>query len=105
MLKPVLRVVDNLEVGTITGTVTRDLHDRGQCGPTPSGVYPATCTCSARSPTEPGTPDDTTDLGRPEGGDALTSAMVDPNTLQLHDRFRPAGDYRLAYTCDNDDPS
>ena len=38
------------------------------------------------------------------GDDALTSAMVDPDTLSYTIGFVPAGSYRLAYTCDDDEP-
>ena len=39
----------------------------------------------------------------PNGDDALTSAMVDPNTFRYTIGFVPAGNYRVAYTCDLDD--
>ena len=39
-LKPVLRVVDNLEVGTITGTVELGLHDRGSMRADDVGCLP-----------------------------------------------------------------
>ena len=38
------------------------------------------------------------------GGNALTSAMVDENSFSYTIGFVPAGEYRLAYTCDKDDP-
>jgi len=37
------------------------------------------------------------------GDDALTSAMVDPDTFRYTIGFVPAGNYRVAYTCDLDD--
>jgi hypothetical protein len=38
------------------------------------------------------------------GDNALTSAMVDENSFSYTIGFVPAGEYRLAYTCDKDDP-
>lgn len=104
LLKPVLRVVDNLEVGTITGTVDGTFIT-GQCGSTTTGVYPGNVYLFGPvTDTEPGTPDDYDGIWDDEnGGDALTSAMVDPNTFSYTIGFVPAGNYRLAYTCDVDD--
>ena len=39
----------------------------------------------------------------PNGDDALTSAMVSPDTFRYTIGFVPAGNYRVAYTCDLDD--
>jgi hypothetical protein len=99
-LKPVLRMVDNLEVGTITGTVTP------QCGETTTGVYPGNVYLFGPvTDAEPGTPEDydgiVDDL---QGGpDPLASAMVDPDSFTYTIGYVPAGNYRLAYTCNPDD--
>jgi hypothetical protein len=97
MLKPVLRMVDNLQVGSIAGDVDPTLIG-ARCGgsglePYPGNVYlfgpiPAGATA---------TPDDYDGVD-----DALTSAMVDPDTFRYTIGFVPAGDYRVAYTCDLD---
>ena len=39
-----------------------------------------------------------------KGDNALTSAMVNKNSFQLHDRLRSGRGTRLAYTCDKDEP-
>jgi len=105
-LKPVLRVVDNLEVGAITGTVSSDFMTAAQCEPSPSGVYPGNVYLFGPvTDTEPGTPDDDDLVWDDVNGDnALTSAMVDENSFSYTIGFVPAGEYRLAYTCDKDDP-
>jgi len=104
VLKPVLRVVDNLEVGTITGAVDATFIT-GQCESTTSGVYPGNVYLFGPvTDTEPGTPDDYDGIWDDvNGSDALTSAMVDPDTFSYTIGFVPAGNYRLAYTCDDDD--
>ena len=104
-LKPVLRVVDNLEVGTITGTVDSTFI-AGQCESTTSGVYPGNVYLFGPvTETEPGTPDDYDGIWDDlNGADALASAMVDANSFSYTIGFVPAGNYRLAYTCDTDDP-
>jgi hypothetical protein len=103
LLKPVLRLIDNLEVGAITGRVDPAVIDScpdDQSAPYPGNVYlfgpiPAGGTV---------TPDDYDGIvGDANGDDALTSAMVDPNTFEYTIGFVPAGDYVVAYTCDSDD--
>jgi hypothetical protein len=105
MLKPVLRVVDNLEVGTITGTVDPTFI-ASQCESTTSGAYPGNVYLFGPvTETEPGTPDDYDGIwDDPNGADALSSAMVDADSFGYTIGFVPAGNYRLAYTCDTDDP-
>jgi len=105
LLKPVLRVVDNLEVGTITGTVDPTFI-AGQCESTTSGVYPGNVYLFGPvTETEPGTPDDYDGIwDDPNGADALASAMIDADSFGYTIGFVPAGNYRLAYTCDTDDP-
>lgn len=104
MLKPVLRIVDNLRVGAISGDVDPNLLAARCAGPNqapyPGNVYlfgpvPAGGTV---------TPDDYDGIENdPNGADALTSAMVDPSTFRYTIGFVPAGNYRVAYTCDLDD--
>jgi len=97
LLKPVLRVVDSLEVGTITGHVE----------PLPQG-------CDAGTPPYPGnvylfgpytdavpTIDDYDGIDG-DGADPITSAKVDPTTFDYTIGFVPAGKYVVAYTCSPD---
>jgi hypothetical protein len=105
VLKPVVRVVDNLEVGTINGAVDPNLIT-AQCGDTvENGVYPGNVYLFGPvTDTDLGTPDDYDGIvDDPNGADALASAMVDPDTFTYTIGFVPAGDYRVAYTCDADD--
>jgi hypothetical protein len=103
MLKPVVRIVDNLEVGTIEGSIdpTQITQSCGE-GDQQSGVYPGNVYLFGPIP-EGGsaTPDDYDGLDA-DGPDALTSAMVDPNTFSYTIGFVPTGNYVLAYTCDPD---
>ena len=103
-LKPVLRVVDSLEVGTITGTVDPTFI-AAQCGEETSGVYPGNVYLFGPvTETDLGTPDDYDGIwDDPNGNDASASAMVSPDTLGYTIGFVPAGEYRVAYTCDDDD--
>jgi hypothetical protein len=109
LLKPVLRVVDNLQVGSITGSVDPALVATA-CAATPDeagrvylyGPYAET------DPIPAGVPDDVD--GDPAGEDAadgsdpLDSAIVDPATGTYTFGFVQAGSkYVLAYTCDADD--
>ena len=97
-LKPVLRIVDNLQVGTIAGDVDPNLI-AAQCGASDQDPYPGNVYLFGPIPTGADvTPDD-----YDGDGDALTSAMVDPNTFRYTIGFVPAGNYRVAYTCDLDD--
>ena len=104
-LKPVLRMVDNLEVGTITGTIDPTFI-AAQCESTTSGVYPGNVYLFGPvTETELGTPDDYDNISDdPNGADAIASAMVDETAFDYTIGFVPAGNYRLAYTCDEDDP-
>jgi Domain of unknown function (DUF4382) len=105
VLKPVVRLVDNLEVGTITGAVDSTFITE-QCGPveTQSGVYPGNVYLFG--PVAEGatvTPDDYDGVASdPNGADALTSAMVSETDFTYTIGFVPAGNYVLGYTCDPD---
>jgi hypothetical protein len=108
LLKPALRIVDNLQVGTISGAVDANLVT-AQCpspneAPYPGNVYlfgpmsEASGITPAMAPDDyDGVPDD------PNGPDPIASAMVDPNTFRYTIGFVPPGDYEVAYTCDMDD--
>ena len=89
LLKPVLRMVDNLEVGTIDGTVAQELVVDG-CVPavyvyTGAGVVPD-------------------DVGSATPPLASTAVELDTTTGAYGFRvaFVPAGTYTLAFTCEAD---
>lgn len=94
-LRPTLRVVNNLVVGSIGGTVTAALATAAGCSPAVY-VFPGTAVA----------PDDV-DGADPE---PLDSALVELNTTSGNYEyvvgFLPAGPYTVAYTCDAaaDDP-
>jgi hypothetical protein len=97
-LKPVLRIVDNLQVGTIAGDVDPNLI-LAQCPAPNQAPYPGNVYLFGPIPAGANvTPDDYDGVD-----DALTSAMVDPNTARYTIGFVPAGNYLVAYTCDLDD--
>lgn len=102
LLKPVLRIVDNLEVGSISGQVDQSLV--AACpspaeAPYPGNVY-------VFGPVPAGTtlvPDDYDGVADdPDGSDPIASAMVNPDTFGYTVGFLPPGDYVVAYTCDLD---
>jgi hypothetical protein len=102
LLKPVLRVVDNLQVGTITGNVDPNLVAAGTCPTstaTPGNVYlygPYAPTDTVPSPEDL---DD--DAAVP---DPITTASVDETANYAYTiGFVPPGNYVVAYTCDADD--
>jgi hypothetical protein len=98
MLKPVLRIVDNLQVGTIAGDVDPNLI-AAQCAGSDKDPYPGNVYLFGPIPAGANvTPDD-----YDGDDDALTSAMVNPGTFRYTIGFVPAGNYRVAYTCDLDD--
>jgi len=103
LLKPVLRVIDNLQVGSISGTVDAALIGAA-CPADLSAPYPGNVYLFGPVPTGVTvTPDDYDGIvDDPNGDDALTSARVDPNTFEYTIGFVPAGNYVIAYTCDND---
>jgi len=109
MLKPVLRVVDNLQVGTLTGTVDPTLVST-QCTDASTVAQVAPGNVYLFGPyatgTTPPVPDDV-DANDADGLDPLASAMVKVdgsgnNTYTIG--FVPAGNYVLAYTCSPDQP-
>lgn len=98
MLKPVLRIVDSLQVGTIVGDVDPNLIT-AQCAGSDLDPYPGNVYLFGPIPAGGDvTPDDYDGVD-----DALTSAMVNPDTFGYTIGFVPAGNYRVAYTCDLDD--
>jgi hypothetical protein len=104
MLKPVLRIVDSLQVGTISGDVDSGLI-LAQCPESNQAPYPGNVYLFGPIPAgADAIPDDYDGVANdPNGDDALTSAMVDPDTFRYTIGFVPTGNYRVAYTCDLDD--
>lgn len=106
MMKPVLRITDNMQVGRISGTIAAStLAGIPSCtGKTPS-VYLYTGSGVA--------PDD---IFNPLNGATDTAPAVDPlvntaaalnasNVFAYTIAYVPVGTYTVAFTCDNDDPT
>jgi len=83
ILKPTIRLVNNADVGTLTGDVSTDLTDADGCEPSvfvfEAGITP--------------NPDDEVD-------DAVATGMIDSDTNRYEIGFLLAGDYVAAFTCD-----
>jgi hypothetical protein len=103
MLKPALRLVDNLQVGTISGTIDASLQTTASCVAStakPGSVYlfgPVASTDAT-----PTVPDDVDGIAA-DGADPIATALVNPDTSTYTIGFVPAGRYVVAYTCDADD--
>lgn len=106
MLKPALRLVDNLQVGAITGAVDPNLV-AAECGLPTDPPYPGNVYLFGPVPVgEAVVPDDDDGIENdPNGADAITAAIVNPDTFGYTIGFVPAGNYVVAYTCDLDDPA
>jgi len=107
LLKPVLRMVNNLQVGAISGTVDSNLI-AAECVSSATAPYPGNVYLFG--PIEPGAADATVLLddydglaSDQNGADALVSAMVDRDTGNYTIGFLVPGRYKVAYTCDMDD--
>jgi hypothetical protein len=112
LLKPVLRMVDNAQVGTIAGTFqAATLAAQPACGTAPPTVYlyqgggvtpddiyiPASGSSDAPPPA--GAPAEVEPL-------VTTTAALNASSLYAYSvAFLPAGTYSVAFTCDADDPS
>jgi hypothetical protein len=103
LLKPALRIVDNLQVGAISGTIHSSLLTASSCVAStakPGSVYLfGPVTASDPAPTVPDDVDGVTG----DGADPITSALVSPDTFKYTIGFVPVGRYVVAYTCDADD--
>jgi hypothetical protein len=97
-LRPALRLVDNVEVGSIQGTVAAEL------------VHDASCTDDNGGAVYVWNGVDATPMDiRDENGDPITTAMVrmnDEGAYVYRAAFLPGGDYTVAFTCQavDDDP-
>jgi hypothetical protein len=104
LMKPVLRIVDNLQVGSITGTIDPTLVSQ-KCGTdaTVSKVAPGNVYLFGPYTDTAPVPDDV-DGNTTDGADPIASAMVmsgaSGNTYTIG--FVPPGQYVVAYTCDPD---
>jgi hypothetical protein len=108
LLKPVLRVVDHLQVGSITGTVDPTLVGE-QCteASTLTQVAPGNVYLYGPYTAPPAPVPDDVDDNLADGLDPITWAAVKPDDLGNYTYtigFVPAGDYVLAYTCSPDQP-
>lgn len=108
LLKPVLRLVDNAQVGTVSGTFQ----------PTTLAAWP---NCGTHAPVVyvyPGANAQPDDIYNPPAGatDTDTAPLVEPlttttaalNSMSVYAysvAFLPAGTYTVAFTCDADDPT
>jgi hypothetical protein len=107
-LKPVLRLVDNLEVGTVRGTVASSLVNANACtADEVTGAGRAVYVYMGADMT----PEDMSSSGTSSAGDQpLTSAAVvlniDTGEYEYVAAFLPTGPYTLAFTCQasDDDP-
>ena len=107
LLKPVLRMVNNMQVGTISGTVDSNLI-AAECvssttPPYPGNVYLFGPIAAGAADTTVLVDDYDGVASDVNGADALVSAMVDPNTGNYTIGFVAPGRYKVAYTCDLDD--
>ena len=104
LLKPALRMVDNLQVGAIGGVVDSSLV-AAQCASSTEAPYAGNVYLFGPVPSN-GTvvPDDHDGLeDDSNGADAITSAKVSKDDFSYTIGFVPVGNYVVAYTCDLDD--
>lgn len=104
ILKPSLKIVDNSQIGQISGTVDPSLFDESHCGADADGSTGAGAAIYLYS----GSAATTGDSGSAD--EPLTSALIALNaasgSLEYEIGFVEAGDYTIAFTCDAsaDDP-
>ena len=107
LLKPALRLVDNLQVGTISGRVDPTLVAL-KCGAdaTLSKVAPGNVYLYGPYTGTPPASVDDVDGDAGDGEDPITSAMVVSGAAGYAYTigFVPVGNYLVAYTCDPDQP-
>jgi len=96
ILRPTLRIVDNAEVGTLSGSVDPSFFASGTCTGAVYVFFDGTA----------GAPDDEDGVGG--GPDPITSALVpDDGAYKYKVAFLSEGSYHIAFTCDAaaDDPA
>ena len=108
LLKPVLRLVDNSQVGTISGSFqSTTLAGQSNCGTHAPVVYiysganvtPDDVYIPASGAT------DTDAAGTAEPLTTATAALNSASEYAYSVAFLPAGTYTVAFTCDPDDPT
>ena len=106
LLKPALRMVDNLQVGAIGGVVDSSLVT-SQCASSTEVPYPGNVYLFGPVPANGAVvPDDYDGLEvDANGADAIASAKVSPDDFSYTIGFVPVGNYVVAYTCDLDEPA
>ncbi len=105
LLKPVLRVVDNLQVGTISGTVDPTFISQACPVDGPSSELGNVYLFGPYAATDPVPLPDDVDMNDADGLNPITSAMVAFDGLGnavYTIGFVPAGNYVAAYTCSAD---
>ena len=93
ILRPTLRLVDNVEVGEIAGTVDSTLISTA-CGSDDTKPYPGSVYIFSGADE---IPDDIGGENEP-----LVTVPVNQETFGFIAAFIPAGDYTVSYTCDED---
>lgn len=93
VLRPTLRLVDNVTVGEIAGTVDSTLISTA-CGDDESNPYPGSVYIFSGADQAPD------DIG--SDNEPLAAVPVDPDTLGYIAAFLPDDEYTVAYTCDED---
>ena len=89
ILRPTLRIVDNTEVGTLSGSVDPGFFAGGSCTGAVYVFFDGTA----------GAPDDEDGVGG--GPDPITSALVpDDGAHNYKVAFLSEGNYHIAFTCD-----
>lgn len=107
-LKPVLRLVDNAQVGTIAGVFDpTTLAAQSNCGtqaPTVY-VYPSANVMPDDIYSPPAGTDDVDTAGTAEPLTTATAALNSSSQYAYSVAFLPVGTYTVAFTCDPDDPT
>jgi hypothetical protein len=107
LLKPVLRLVDNTQVGTISGTLQAStLSAQSNCGTRPPVVY--VYTGAGVIPDDIYNPPMGMTDTDPAAAEPLTTATAALNSMNQYAysiAFLPSGNYTVAFTCDPDDPA
>lgn len=101
LLKPVLRMVNNLEVGTVSGTVDPTIVGERCAAGEMGSVY----LYGPYGATDPIPVPDDIDGDVDDGADPIASALVGLDAMSNYAYtigFVPAGNYVAAYTCDVD---
>ena len=105
MLKPVLRMVNNMQVGSISGSVHPNLIT-AQCVPAGEPPYPGKVYLFGPITADnAGLPEDNDDTDPDPNGAPVATARVSDSTFTYTIGFVAPGTYRVAYTCDLDDPA